>query len=62
MIFDLETIIKNHVNKEANKEWAKNFQSSPVPKYQESKIEKCKPGWVNFFKNIIIDKSKELFP
>ena len=47
--FDLEQLIKDHVNKEANEEWAHKNDRPQLPKFEKSKIIKNNSGWINFF-------------
>ena len=59
--FNLNEIIKNRVDREA--EVAHAFDPiPPAPKYRKvEKIEKHNPGWTNFFKSTV-ETLKELRP
>lgn len=45
--------IQQRVNEESWYEWARRSESTPLPEFIPIKIERNKPGWINFFKTII---------
>ena len=49
--FDLEQVIKDRVNKEANEEWAKK-EIPPFPVYKKCDTIKNNVGWRNLLRQL----------
>lgn len=60
--FSLTDVIKNQVNKESLKWWAKEHKEVELPKCPKVKVKRDVVGWVVFFKSIFLSSVMQLRP